>query len=79
MAIVGEPTKTNPVVRWKSLNSATNEVEIIELRTFDDLRGMIPDTEYGVIRYYRSDSQAAMVHLTTADLMLLRTRKTATE
>ncbi len=77
MAVVGEPTKTNPVVRWKSLNSATNAVEVIELRTFDDLRGMIPDTEYGVIRYYRSDSQTAVVHLTTADLMLLRSRKDA--
>lgn len=76
MAIVGEPAKTNPVVRWKSLNSSTSEVEVIELRTFDDLRGMIPDTEYGVLRYYRSESQAVFVHLTTADLMLLRSRKT---
>ena len=79
MAIVGEPAKTNPIIRWKSLNSTTNEIDVIELRTYDDMRGMIPDTEYGVFRYYRSESQSVFVHLTTADLMLLRTRRGAAE
>jgi hypothetical protein len=79
MAIVGELHKTNPVVRWKSLNAASNATEIVELRSYDDLRGMIPDTEYGVIRYYRADAQAVVKHLTTADLMLLRSRRDSTE
>ncbi|NQV56328.1 MAG: hypothetical protein HQ503_10760, partial [Rhodospirillales bacterium] len=69
LPMIGEPSKMNITAKWRQKN-ADGTVAIMEIRKYDNIRGMIPDTKVGFIRLYREGSQPIFRSLSESDLML---------
>ena len=74
MAMIGEPRRPNPMVRWVAAADGKT-VDILEVRTFDDSRGTLPNLRYGVVRLFREGAVSVFRHLSTGDLLVLHMRR----
>ena len=74
MAMIGEPRRPNPMVRWVAAADG-NAVDVLEVRTFDDSRGTLPDLQYGVVRLFREGAASVFRHLSTGDLLVLHMKR----
>lgn len=75
MVMIGEPPRVNPTARWIGVDAKGREAAVLEVRTYDDTRGTLPDTLFGMIRLYRVGTTPIFRHLSTADLLLLNMRR----
>jgi hypothetical protein len=73
--MIAEPSRVNVVLRWISEDPKTDAQTVLEVRKFDDLRGMVPDTDAGVIRLFRPGSEEIFKYLSDSDFVLLRLRE----
>ena len=57
---------------WKrcALRKKTPSSSVLEVRKFDNVRRMVPDTNIGFIRLYREGSQPIFRTINESDLML---------
>jgi hypothetical protein len=69
IALVGAPPKLNLRVKWKRKN-ADGSISALEVRKFDNVRRMVPDTNIGFIRLYREGSRPIFRTINESDLML---------
>ena len=81
----GNPTKTlnrsiaplakarrkNPTTIWQSIDTVTKQVTTLEVREFDDTRGIFPDTRHGVAMLYQQWSSPIFPNLSTMELIVL--------
>jgi len=67
----------NPSTQWER-RLIGNKREILEVRRFDNIRGMVPDEAIGFIRLYREGTQPIFTYLSDTDLILhwMRTERT---
>ncbi len=64
-----QPRQANPTLVWRSKDSRTNKVTILEVRRYDDTRNVFPDMEHGAVRLYASGAQRVFPVVTGMDLM----------
>ena len=64
-----QPRQPNPTLVWRSKNSKTNKVTILEVRRYDDTRNVFPDMEHGAVRLYAAGAQRVFPVVTGMDLM----------
>ncbi len=64
-----QPRQPNPTLVWRSKDSRTNKVTILEVRRYDDTRNVFPDMEHGAVRLYASGAQRVFPVVTGMDLM----------
>ncbi|MBT4940727.1 MAG: hypothetical protein HON14_16440 [Rhodospirillaceae bacterium] len=69
IAPFGEPRRPNPTYVWRSLDSETDKVTILEIRKYDDSRSVFPDTEHGAIRLYAAGGPPVFPIITAHDIM----------
>ena len=69
IALIGAPPKLNLRVKWKRKN-ADGSISALEVRKFDNVRRMVPDTNIGFIRLYREGSRPIFRTINESDLML---------
>lgn len=69
IAPFGKPRQPNPTLVWRSLDSETDKVTILEVRKFDDSRSVFPDTEHGAIRLYNAGGPRVFPIITAHDIM----------
>jgi hypothetical protein len=72
-AMVAAPPLRNPTLRWTS-DGAGGSANL-EVRQIDDLRWVMPDTQYGVVRLYREKSESVFRLPSVSDLALARLRR----
>jgi hypothetical protein len=77
VAQFGAPQQTNPTVQWTTVNPPSQDVDVLEIRTFDDASGVLPNFNLGMIELYRADTPTIFGHLYTSDLMILRRKQSA--
>jgi hypothetical protein len=70
--MIAAPARDNPTLRWIADDAGGRA--ILEIRGIDDLRWVLPDTQYGVLRLYRETSQPVFTLLSISDLLLTRLR-----
>ena len=75
VAEFGAPRRANPTVQWTSADPASQELNVLEIRTFDDASGVLPNFDLGVIELYRAGAAPIFGHLYTSDLMILRMKQ----
>jgi hypothetical protein len=63
------PRQPNPTFVWRSRDSRTNQVTILEVRQFDDTRNVFPDMDHGAVRLYKSGAQRVFPVITGLDIM----------
>ena len=73
IARFGDTPLNNPSTRWIR-RLVGDRRDVLEIRRFDDLRGMVPDETVGVIRLYREGTRPIFTYLSDTDLMLHRMR-----
>ncbi len=73
IARFGDTPMHNPSTQWER-RLAGNKKVTLEVRRFDDVRGMLPDEKVGFVRLYREGSQPIFTYLSDTDLMLHRMR-----
>jgi hypothetical protein len=71
--MVAAPPLRNPTLRWTS--DGPGGRANLEIRQIDDLRWVMPDTRYGVVRLYREKSEPVFTLLSVSDLALARLRR----
>ena len=64
-----QPRQPNPTLVWRSKDSRTNKVTILEVRRYDDTRNVFPDMEHGAVRLYAAGAQRVFPVVTGMDLM----------
>ena len=69
IAPVGEPRRANPTFAWRSRNTETRLMTILEVRKFDDSRNVFPDTEHGVVRLYVAGGPPVFPAVSALDIM----------
>ena len=69
IAPVGEPHRANPTFAWRSRNTKTKLMTILEVRKFDDTRNAFPDTEHGVVRLYVAGGPPVFPAISALDIM----------
>ena len=69
IAPVGEPRRANPTFAWRSRNTKTKLMTILEMRKFDDSRNVVPDTEHGVVRLYVAGGPPVFPAVSALDIM----------
>lgn len=69
IAPFNKPRQPNPTLVWRSRNTRTDEVTILELRRFDDTRSVFPDTEHGALRLYTAGAPKVFPVVTALDIM----------
>ena len=69
IALIGAPPKLNLTVKWKRKN-ADGSISVLEVRKFDNVRRMVPDTKIGFIRLYREGTRPIFRTINESDLML---------
>ena len=69
IAPFGKPRQPNPTFVWRSHNTETDQVTILEVRKFDDSRSVFPDTAHGVIRLYPAGGPPVFPIITAHDIM----------
>ena len=73
----GAPRRANPTVQWTSADLASQELNVLEIRTFNDASGVLPNFNLGVVELYRADAAPIFGHLYTSDLMILRMKQSS--
>ncbi len=68
--LVGEPAKMNATATWTRKDASGSGGVTMEMRKYDNVRGMIPDPKLGFIRLYRNGSSPIFRYVTESDLML---------
>ncbi len=69
IAPVGEPRRANPTFAWRSRDTRTRLMTILEVRKFDDSRNVFPDTEHGVVRLYVAGGPPVFPAVSALDIM----------
>ena len=69
IAPVGEPRRANPTFAWRSRNTETGLMTILEVRKFDDARNVFPDTGHGVVRLYVAGGPPVFPAVSALDIM----------
>lgn len=64
-----QPRQPNPTLVWRSRDSRTNQVTVLEVRQFDDTRNVFPDMDHGAVRLYKSGAQRVFPVITGIDIM----------
>lgn len=64
-----KPRQPNPTYVWRSRDTETDKVTILEVRKFDDARAIFPDTEHGAIRLYGAGGPPVFPVITALDIM----------
>jgi hypothetical protein len=64
-----QPRQPNPTLVWRSKDSRTNKITILEVRRYDDTRNVFPDMEHGAVRLYAAGAQRVFPVVTGMDLM----------
>ena len=64
-----QPRQPNPTLVWRSKDSRTNKVTILEVRRYDDTRNVFPDMEHGAVRLYLAGAQRVFPVISGMDLM----------
>ena len=72
MVVMAAAARPNPTVLWRSVESATNLVTILEIRKYDDARGGFPDTKRGAILLYHTWSSPIFPEVSHLELMMVR-------
>jgi len=78
IARFGDSPRNNPSTIWVN-DGEKGRADILEIRRFDDIRGMVPDESVGLIRLYKEGSSPIFSYLSDSDLMLHRLRTTKIE
>jgi hypothetical protein len=69
IAPFNQPRQPNPTLVWRSRDTRTDKVTILELRRFDDTRSVFPDTEHGALRLYTAGAPKVFPVVTALDIM----------
>ena len=69
IAPVGKPRRANPTFAWRSRNTKTRLMTILEVRKFDDARNVFPDTDHGVVRLYVAGGPPVFPAVSALDIM----------
>ncbi len=69
IAPAGEPRRANPTFAWRSRNTGTGLMTILEVRKFDDARNVFPDTGHGVVRLYVAGGPPVFPAVSALDIM----------
>jgi hypothetical protein len=72
IAPLAKPRMDNPTVTWRSRDSRTNVISVLEVRKFDDSRGGFPDTNRGVVMLYHYNAPSIFPQVSSHELMRLR-------
>ena len=64
-----QPRQPNPTFVWRSKNTETDTVTILEIRKFDDTREVFPDINHGAIRLYVAGGPPVFPVITALDIM----------
>lgn len=72
IAPLAKPRMDNPTVTWRSRNSRTNVITVLEIRKFDDTRGGFPDTNRGAVMLYHMNAPSIFPQVSSHELMRLR-------
>jgi len=72
IAPLAEPRRDNPTVTWRSRDSSTNAISVLEIRQYDDSRGGFPDTKRGAVMLYLANSPAIFPQVSSHELMRLK-------
>lgn len=72
IAPLAKPRMDNPTVTWRSRNSRTNVITVLEIRKFDDSRGGFPDINRGAVMMYHLNAPSIFPQVSSHELMRLR-------
>lgn len=72
IAPLAKPRMDNPTVTWRSRNSKTNVITVLEIRKFDDSRGGFPDINRGAVMMYHLNAPSIFPQVSSHELMRLR-------
>jgi len=72
IAPLAKPRMDNPTVTWRSRDSRTNVISVLEIRKFDDSRGGFPDTNRGAVMLYHYNAPSIFPQVSSHELMRLR-------
>jgi hypothetical protein len=67
---IGNEAASNTVIRWVSVARDSDQTNVLEMRKFDDIRGMLPDMAVGVLRLYSTGTPPMFRYLSDSDLVL---------
>lgn len=74
-SMIAAPARNNPTVRWHAV-TAQGDI-VLEIRQIDDLRMVMPDTQFGVVRLSRKGADSVFKLVSVSDLMLARLKTPA--
>lgn len=72
IAPLAKPRMDNPTVTWRSRDSRSNVISVLEVRKFDDSRGGFPDTNRGAVMLYHFNAPSIFPQVSSHELMRLR-------
>ncbi len=72
IAPLAQPRQDNPTVSWRSRDTRTNIITVLEVRKFDDSRGGFPDTQRGAVMLYHLNAPSIFPQVSSHELMRLR-------
>ncbi|MBO6520946.1 MAG: hypothetical protein JJ900_06575 [Rhodospirillales bacterium] len=72
IAPLAKPRMDNPTVTWRSRDSRSNVITVLEIRKFDDTRGGFPDTNRGAAMLYHMNAPSIFPQVSSHELMRLR-------
>jgi len=72
IAPLAKPRMDNPTVTWRSRDSRSNVISVLEIRKFDDSRGGFPDTNRGAVMLYHFNAPSIFPQVSSHELMRLR-------
>ena len=72
IAPLAKPRMDNPTVTWRSRDTRTNAITVLEVRKFDDSRGGFPDTNRGAVMLYYLNAPSIFPQVSSHELMRLR-------
>lgn len=72
IAPLAQPRQDNPTVSWRSRDTRTNIITVLEIRKFDDSRGGFPDTQRGAVMLYHLNAPSIFPQVSSHELMRLR-------
>lgn len=66
--------RENPSLVWRSRETGSGKIAMLEIRKFDDARGGFPDTHRGVIMLRYEDAPPVFPQLSVIELLVLRNK-----
>lgn len=72
IAPLAKPRTDNPTVAWRSRDSKSNVISVLEVRKFDDSRGGFPDMSRGAVMLYHLNAPSIFPQVSSHELMRLR-------